>query len=122
MTRVTKENDRYVMQRAEDRSFFAAFDYYTTKYKLLIWLLGLALLAIGFDFKTPKAIFQDLQAQITANKRQVDSVITPRIDNTDKKIDVLISLQCFNRAVTTDQKTLSGLWKYCPSEPQTEKP
>lgn len=122
MTRTTKENDRYVMSRSEDHSFFAAFDYYTTKYKLVLWLLMLAGLAIGFDFKTPKAIFADLQNQVTANKRQVDSVIQPKIDATNHRIDqvndkmdVLLRLQCVNRTVSQQQAQLSGLDMYCPT-------
>lgn len=112
-THTRKENDRYVMQRAEDRSFFAAFDYYTTKYKMFIWLAILAALAMGFDYKTPKATFQDLQSQITSNKRQVDSVIVPRVDKVDMKIDVLLKLRCIDKTITTEQRLLVGLEGYC---------
>lgn len=118
-TRARKEDDRFVMQRAEDHSFFAAFDYYTTKYKLLIWLFGLALLAVGFDFKTPKSIFADLQAQITKNKIQVDSVLTPHLNRVDEKIDVLLRLRCVDKTLSADQRLLSGLEDFCNTHPIT---
>lgn len=127
MTKVTRENDRFVMQRAEDRSFFAAFDYYTTKYKLVLWLLGIGILAIGFDFKTPRAIFRDLQDQITVNKRQVDSQIVPkieavnsRVDGANAKIDILLRLRCVDNSVTSSQRVLSGLDSFCRNNPPSE--
>lgn len=115
MARVVKENERYVMQRAEDRSFFAAFDYYTTRYKVIIWALVALALAMGFDYKTPKATFQELQGQITENKKQVDSVVLPKVSATQDQLSILLKLRCADTTVDRRTSILTGLDAYCSS-------
>lgn len=61
-------------QRREDRSFWFWTSYLAEKYKLLIWLLMLTLLAIGFDFKTPAQAMKNLQVQIDTLKKYQDTL------------------------------------------------
>ena len=100
---------RYVMMRAEDRSLWARSAFLLEKYKVLVWIIGILLIAIGFQFKTPSMIVDDLQGQITANKHTEDSVLAPRVNNLDSKIDVLLRLRCIDKNLTEEQRALVGL-------------
>lgn len=110
--RIQKDDDRYVMSRAEDRSVWIRTAYVLEKYKILVWILICIAIAVGFDFKTPHMVFADLQDQIVANKRFVDSTVVPRIQVTDTKLDVLLKLNCLNKSLTDAQLALAGL--NCP--------
>lgn len=104
-----EEDDRYVMMRAEDRSIWVRSSFILEKYKVLVWIIAGVLLAFGFQFKTPAKIVEELQGQITLNKRQVDSTITPKVNRLEDKLDILLRLSCTNKSITTEQKDLAGL-------------
>lgn len=61
-------------KRAEDQSFWFRSSYWITKYKVLIWLGGAILLALGFDFKTPAQAMKAIQTQIDTLKRDRDAL------------------------------------------------
>lgn len=87
--------------RKEDKAFWAYFDYFTTKYKLPLWLLVWFIVALGFSFKTPAQIVHELQTQIDELKIAKKTL--------EDKVDILLRLSCFNEKTTEQQKRLSGL-------------
>lgn len=62
-------------KRAEDQSFWFRTAYLAEKYKLLVWLAVLFLLAFGFDFKTPAQAMGVLQQQINVLRADRDSLM-----------------------------------------------
>lgn len=102
-------DERYVMSRAEDRSLWIRAAYILEKYKVLVWLIGFTLVAIGFQFKTPGMIVSELQTQITSNKAMVDKIVIPRVDSLQSNITVLLKLQCIDSKLTPQQRALVGL-------------
>ena len=63
-----EEDSYYVRSRSEDSSWWIKSAYAIEKYRILLWLVGVALVGLGFQFKTPAGLIaqtkQDLQAQI----------------------------------------------------------
>jgi len=106
-TRVRKQHepvdpdDHYVMSRDEDRSMWAKTAYVMEKYKLLIWIGTVVLVAFGFDFKTPAMAQHGLQAQI--------DTLRPQQRKLEAKLDILLRLQCMNRGLTDRERQLAGL-------------
>lgn len=97
MTRTRKdENNRFVMMREEDRSFWAASAYYAEKYKLLVWLAVIFLLALGFDFKLPGQQMKRMQQEIDTLQIQIS------------KVDLLLRVRCLDKQPGDDVKLLAA--------------
>lgn len=61
-------------RRTGDNSVWLKTAYFLDKYRLLVYLVGLFLLAIGFDFKTPAMAMKAQRAAIDSLHRRVDTV------------------------------------------------
>ena len=78
------------------------------KYRIIVWIIGAALVALGFDFKTPKAQYADLHNEITDTRIKLQSQIdtlkfqTYRLTH-DQRLNALIRLKC---AELTEQEIL----------------
>lgn len=88
----------YVMTRAEDRSFWIRAGAFYEKYKLIFILLAGALLALGFDFKTPKQFYADLESKVNEQARQMREAEIDRRE-LSRKLDVLITFRCLEQTV-----------------------
>lgn len=73
------------------------------RYKVIWLLLGVFLVALGFDFKTPAHHFQEIEASLT-ELRQTDRGLTRRIDEGDSirlqmtfYLRALMIAQCIDR-------------------------
>lgn len=62
-------------RRQEDQSFWFKTSFLLTKYKILVWLVGAFLLALGFDFKTPAMAMRALQNQIDTLRSSRDTML-----------------------------------------------
>jgi hypothetical protein len=82
-----------VHTRATDFSFWVRVGYLLDKYKLLVYLVFMALIALGFDFKTPAQNNKMLNTRIDSlvNARRQDAEKAQRIE---QKLDILITLKC----------------------------
>lgn len=106
-------------QRREDRTFWAAFDYFTTKYKLLIWVLAWFLFGAGFGFKLPIQAINQTNAKIDSTERrlqiEIDDIkidhknIKPNIDAVKDDLNILLRLGCADKYTTSNDKYVSGL-------------
>jgi hypothetical protein len=99
--------DEYIVRtRAEDRSLLIRIGYVWDKYRPLIWLVGGALVALGFDFKTPAQTYKELSARIEAVKIENSRVAEEHAkenratqaerDSIQLKLDVLIAVRCLD--------------------------
>ena len=82
-----------VHTRAADFSFWVRVGYILDKYKLLVYIGFMALIALGFDFKTPAQNNKMLNTRIDSlvNARRMDAEKAQRIE---QKLDILITLKC----------------------------
>lgn len=74
------DEDEQVLRRREDQSFWFKTSYFAEKYKLLVWLGFLFLLAFGFDFKTPAQGMKVLQKQIDTLRTDRDSLSVRQVE------------------------------------------
>lgn len=112
-------------QRKEDKSFWFKFDYYVTKYKLIVWVFGVAA-AAGFGLKLPIWTANQTQAKIdsSAAKLQLEindikndhrslqpQIRAVRDDMISIKDDLNIQLRlsCADKYTTQHDKYVSGL-------------
>lgn len=69
------------------------------KYRIIVWVIAAALVALGFDFKTPKAQYADLHQEIISTSIRLQSQVDTlklqmyRITH-DQRLDALIRLKC----------------------------
>lgn len=92
-------DDTYVRSRSEDRSIFVRITYTLEKYKIIVWLIGVLLVALGFDFRTPKAQFDEIKTSIEHTKAdlqvQIDSVKRKQTDGFNARaLEFLIRTRC----------------------------
>lgn len=92
-------DDTYVLSRSEDRSIWIRIAYILEKYKILVWLVGVLLVGLGFDFRTPKAQFDEIKASIQSTREelqtQIDSVKRKQSDGFNARaIEFLIRTKC----------------------------
>lgn len=68
----------YVHKRADDRSLWVKAAYWREKYAPLIWLVIAFLVALGFEFKTPRTIVREsvgeMKADVAKIQTQLDTV------------------------------------------------
>ncbi len=83
----------YVFSREEDRSKWARVSLTLDKYKPLVWLAGLLLVAAGFGFKTPSDTFGKIHGRLDTLeiKERKSEGNQFRIEN---KLDMLVKLRC----------------------------
>jgi G:T-mismatch repair DNA endonuclease (very short patch repair protein) len=115
-----KDSEYIVLSRSEDHSFFLRLSYVLDKYKVLIYLAGLFLVAMGFGFKTPKANYDELRAEIAIVRQQVqrDSIQKSEIQSA---LRVLIIFKCIETAATPRDMQLAGVDCYKYTQPRTDR-
>jgi len=88
-----EEDTTYVYSRAEDRSVWTRWSTTLEKYKPIVWLIGMFLIAAGFGFHTPKQAFDEIHQEIDTLKvhERVGAIERTTLDN---KLDALIKLRC----------------------------
>lgn len=105
----SKEPDeRYVYMRTEDRSPWMLIDFYTRKYKVLIWLFWVIAISAGFGFRTPAQTTDKLQEQIDTLKKQFE-LRGSAMNQMNLKLDQLIVLSCLDSRMSLRDKQLAGL-------------
>lgn len=84
-----------------------------TRYKFLVWLVVAALVAFGFDFKTPATHFRAIEYSL-AELHRTDTTLARRIDSGDSTrtqmafyLRALMIAQCIDRPLKQTQ--LMGL-------------
>lgn len=89
------ETNEYVQMRAADRSPWLRITYTLEKYKIVVYLTGMFLLALGFDFKFPSQVMHAQQLQINSNTKRLDSL---NADLSQAKIALqqLLQLSCLD--------------------------
>lgn len=95
--------DYFVHTRAEDRSFWIKTAYYAEKYKILVWIVGMFLIAIGFDFKLPSTRFSELDKKVDGAIRRIDESDARR-DTINAKLDALITFKCLETTNPRDMQ------------------
>lgn len=105
-------------QRKEDRSFWFKFDYYVTKYKAIVWVLGLVA-AAGFGLKLPIWTANETQAKIDSSaaklQLEIDGIrddhkaIRPQLDAVKDDLNILLRMGCADKYVSSRDKYISGL-------------
>lgn len=61
-------------RRSGDTSVWLQTAYFLDKYRLLVYLIGGLLIAVGFDFKTPAQAMKAQRSAIDSLHRRVDTV------------------------------------------------
>lgn len=87
----------YVMTRSADFGIFARTAYFLDRYKLIWYLIFTAILAIGFDFKTPAQHYNELRDRIVALETENQKAEAGRV-RLDKKLDALLIFQCLSQS------------------------
>jgi hypothetical protein len=59
-------------KRAEDFSRVARIASFAMRWQWVIWIIVTALIAIGFDFRTPSQKFGEVQAEVVANRNETN--------------------------------------------------
>ena len=96
----------YVMTRSEDRSIWIRAGAFYDKYKILFIFVAGILLALGFDFKTPKQFYAELQTQVNQQAKQLEAADRDRKVLNDK-LDILIRFRCLDQ--TAREMTIAGV-------------
>jgi hypothetical protein len=110
-----KGDGTYVFMRAEDRSPWMRLSFLLDKYKSLVYLGGFAMLALGFDFKTPKTAFAELRGNIIENRQHNDSAfqaMSNRIANLETiavNLDALMRIRCVELSAKPRDLMLAGI-------------
>lgn len=85
------------MPRAQ--SWWSTSATFIEKYRVIVWALFAILLALGFDFKTPRAQYSDLHMEIQGVKHsfqaQIDTLKVQVFQlQHDERLNALIRLKC----------------------------
>lgn len=96
----------YVMTRLEDRSIWIRSGAFFEKYKILFYIITGILLALGFDFKTPRQFYAELQQRVDQQTIEVKQA-QRKADTLSRKIDVLITFKCLEQ--DSRDMTIAGL-------------
>jgi len=104
----TDSSEYIVHTRAVDRSIWLQLSYTIEKYRALFYAGAVLLAASGFDWKTPKANFDEIRAEIAVVKLQVqrDSIQKSEIQG---MLRVLITFKCLETQATPRDMQLAGV-------------
>lgn len=107
----TETVDGPVMTRAEDHSVWLRSAKFLEKYKLLVYIVTMFLIALGFDFRTPKQANAQLQSQIDTLRTQLE---TGMIEQREIRVtlDKLTKVPCLARDRNLRDLALIGIT--CP--------
>ncbi len=99
-------DETYVMTRSADHSFWVRSGIFLERYKV-IWYLILGVgLALGFDFKTPRQFYAELQRQVDSQAKQLIEADRDRKVLNDK-LDILIRFRCLDQ--TGREMSIAGV-------------
>jgi hypothetical protein len=77
-------DDYYVRSRSVDSSWWIKTAFLFEKYRILVWLAGVILIAFGFGFQTPASKLDAIQAQVSSTRRdlqaEVDTIKSGRLE------------------------------------------
>jgi hypothetical protein len=110
-----------VHTRATDFSFWVRVGYLLDKYKLLVYLVFMGLIAFGFDFKTPaqnnKLLSMRIDSMAVALRKQ-----DAERAMTNRKLDVLITLACMQQKPRDMQLAQVDCTKFIVLTPDPNQP
>lgn len=99
-------------KRASDFSAWLRIAEILAKYRIVVWIIFLAFIAFGFDFKTPAQAFDEVRKTQAKHQAQIDTLFRRDdqkivlLKEVDTKLDKLLRYQCLNatarEAVTLD--------------------
>jgi hypothetical protein len=93
---MSKGPEYFVRTRTEDFSIWAQIGFYLDKYKLILYLLIAALVALGFDFKTPAQTYKIMNDRIDTLALTVQRGSTASTQQ-NLKLDALLRLACIQQ-------------------------
>lgn len=83
------------LRRASDYSKWAKFGTIIEKYKSIFWLVVLIIVAAGFDFRTPKMLFEKIDERQNYLEHR-DSVMFAQIEAMNSTVNTLVVLRCLD--------------------------
>ncbi len=84
-----------LQRRASDQSKWLKLSNHLYKYKIIVWGALIFLVAFGFDFTTPKVLFERITSRQSELERK-DSVLSSQISDMKETVQALVTLQCLS--------------------------
>lgn len=93
---MTKGADYFVRTRSADFSIWAQISFYLDKYRLILYVVIAALVALGFDFKTPAQTYKVMNNRIDTLALTVEKS-SAASSQQNVKLDALLRLACLQQ-------------------------
>lgn len=91
-----KGPEYFVRTRSEDFSIWAQIGFYLDKYRLILYVVIAALVALGFDFKTPAQTYKIMNDRIDTLAMTVQKGSAASTQQ-NLKLDALLRLACLQQ-------------------------
>lgn len=95
-------------RRQEDQDYWARVSLFMERYRILLYLFMLGILALGFDFKTPRQYYEEFNGKLSGFDARLEAVEENHVGLNDK-IDVLLKFRCLDQEITERERNLAGL-------------